>query len=113
MKKVKVRIYKDPNNQGEHINKTAKFLQKAKYGMQTGASQQDVVDVILDELTLDPDTDSIAYRLQSEFGLGYNEAMEQIDEVVSLLYKQDTQPPFVQEAVEEDLSNDPQAPPII
>ena len=112
MKKVKVRIYKDPNNQGEHINKTAKFLQKAKYGMQTGASQQDVVDVILDELTLDPDTDSIAYRLQSEFGLGYNEAMEQIDEVVSLLYKQDTQPPFVQEAVEEDLSDDPQAPPL-
>jgi hypothetical protein len=112
MKKVKVRIYKDPNNQGEHINKTAKFLQKAKYGMQTGASQQDVVDVILDELTLDPDTDSIAYRLQSEFGLGYNEAMEQIDEVVSLLYKQDTQPPFVQETVEEDLSNDPQAPPL-
>ena len=38
--------------------------------------------------------------------------MEQIDEVVSLLYKQDTQPPFVQEAVEEDLSDDPQAPPL-
>lgn len=112
MKKVKVRIYKDPNNEGRHINKTAKFLQKAKYGMQTGASQKDIVDVILDELTLDPDTDSIAYKLQSEFGLGYNEALEQIDEVVSLLYKQDTQAPFIPDAEEEEVSDEPQSPPL-
>ena len=90
MKKVKVRIYKDPNNNGKYINKTSKFLQKAQYGMQTGPTEQDVVDTILDELTMDPDADSIASKLQSTYGLSYIDAMDRIDEVVSMLYKQET-----------------------
>jgi hypothetical protein len=113
MKKVKVRIYKDPNNQGTYINKTAKFLQKAQYGMQTGGGQQDIVDTILDELTLDPDADNIASVLQDTYGLSYYDAMDKIDEVVSMLYKQDTQIPFKDEQViEDETTEEPVTPPL-
>ena len=113
MKKVKVRIYKDPNNQGTYINKTAKFLQKAQYGMQTGRGQQDIVDTILDELTLDPDADNIASVLQDTYGLSYYDAMDKIDEVVSMLYKQDTQMPFKDEQViEDETTEEPVTPPL-
>lgn len=89
MEKIKVKIYKDPNNKGNYINKTAKFLQKAQYGMQKGPTEDDVIQTILDELTLDPDADSIAYKLQSNYGMSYLDAMDKIDDVVSMLYKKD------------------------
>ena len=103
MEKIKVKIYKDPNNKGDYINKTAKFLQKAQYGMQKGPTEDDVIQTILDELTLDPDADSIAYKLQSNYGMSYLDAMEKIDDVVSLLYKDDQKEMIPDaEVVEED-----------
>jgi len=113
MKKVKVRIYKDPNNQGSYINKTSKFLQKAQGGMQVGAPQQDMVDTILDELTLDPDADNIATKLQELYGINYFDAMDKIDEVVSMLYKQDTQNLFPEaDVVEDETTPEPVTPPL-
>jgi hypothetical protein len=113
MKKVKVRIYKDPNNQGSYINKTSKFLQKAQGGMQVGAPQQDIVDVILDELTLDPDADLIASKIQDMFGINYFDAMDKIDEVVSMLYKQDTQNAISEaEVIEDETTEEPVTPPL-
>ena len=113
MKKVKVRIYKDPNNQGSYINKTSKFLQKAQGGMQVGAPQQDMVDTILDELTLDPDADNIATKLQELYGVSYFDAMDKIDEVVSMLYKQDTQNPFPEaDVIEDETTPEPVTPPL-
>jgi hypothetical protein len=103
MEKIKVKIYKDPNNKGDYINKTAKFLQKAEYGMQKGPTEDDVIQTILDELTLDPDADSIAYKLQSNYGMSYLDAMDKIDDVVSLLYKDDQKEMIPDaEVVEED-----------
>ena len=103
MKKIKVKIYKDPNNKGNYINKTAKFLQKAQYGMQKGPTEDDVIQTILDELTLDPDADSIAYKLQSNYGMSYLDAMDKIDDVVSMLYKKDEEEMIPEaEVVEED-----------
>jgi hypothetical protein len=103
MEKIKVKIYKDPNNKGNYINKTAKFLQKAKYGMQKGPTEDDVIQTILDELTLDPDADSIAYKLQSNYGMSYLDAMDKIDDVVSMLYKKDEKEMIPEaEVVEED-----------
>ena len=103
MEKIKVKIYKDPNNKGDYINKTAKFLQKAQYGMQKGPTEDDVIQTILDELTLDPDADSIAYKLQSNYGMSYLDAMDKIDDVVSLLYKDDQKEMIPDaEVVEED-----------
>lgn len=103
MEKIKVKIYKDPNNKGNYINKTAKFLQKAQYGMQKGPTEDDVIQTILDELTLDPDADSIAYKLQSNYGMSYLDAMDKIDDVVSMLYKKDEKEMIPEaEVVEED-----------
>lgn len=90
MKKIKVRIYKDPNGQGSYINKTSQFLQKAKYGMEKKYTEEDVNNTILDELTLDPDPDSIAYKLEGLYGLNYNDALDKISEVQDILYKEGT-----------------------
>ena len=49
MKKVKVRIYKDPNGKGEFINPTKKFLQKAAAGMQVGQDMMSLEDRIVEE----------------------------------------------------------------
>ena len=90
MKKIKVRIYKDPNGQGSYINKTSQFLQKAKYGMEKKYTEEDINNTILDELTLDPDPDSIAYKLEGLYGLNYNDALDKISEVQDILYKEGT-----------------------
>ena len=90
MKKIKVRIYKDPNGQGSYINKTSQFLQKAKYGMEKKYTEEDVNNTILDELTLDPDPDSIAYKLEGIYGLNYNDALDKISEIQDILYKDGT-----------------------
>lgn len=90
MKKIKVRIYKDPNGEGRYINKTSQFLQKAQYGMEKKYTEEDINNTILDELTLDPDPDSIAYKLESLYGLNYNEALDKISEMQDVLYKEAT-----------------------
>jgi hypothetical protein len=90
MKTVKVKIYKDPAGQGRYINKTSQFLEKAKYGMEKKATEDDITNTILDELTMDPDPDSIAYKLQGLYGLDYNTALNKITEVQDILYKEGT-----------------------
>jgi hypothetical protein len=90
MKTVKVKIYKDPAGQGRYINKTSQFLEKAQYGMEKKATEDDITNTILDELTMDPDPDSIAYKLQGLYGLDYNTALNKITEVQDILYKEGT-----------------------
>ena len=42
MTKKKVRIYKAPDGKGQYINKTAKFLNKAAFGGESGTPQDDI-----------------------------------------------------------------------
>ena len=42
MTKKKVRIYKAPDGKGQYINKTAKFLDKAAFGGESGTPQDDI-----------------------------------------------------------------------
>ena len=42
MTKKKVRIYKAPDGKGQYINKTAKFLNKAAFGGESGTPQDDM-----------------------------------------------------------------------
>jgi hypothetical protein len=100
MKKVKVRIYKDPNGKGEYINKTAKFLKKARGGMQV--DDLELEEDILNQLTLTQDVDVIASKLQDDYGLDYFEALDQIENIVDGLFKQG-----VTETKDEILNQDP------
>lgn len=100
MKKVKVRIYKDPNGQGKYVNKTAKFLKKARGGMQV--DDLELEEDILNQLTLTQDVDVIASKLQDDYGLDYFEALDQIENIVDGLYKQG-----VTETKDEILNQDP------
>ena len=87
MNKRKVRIYKDPGGNGQYINKTAQFLQKAQAGMQVNdlALEQD----ILDQLTMTTDVEMIADTLKDKYGLGYFDALDRVEKVVEFLYRQD------------------------
>jgi hypothetical protein len=87
MKKIKVRIYKDPNGQGEYVNKTANFLKKARSGMQVDSLELE--EEILNQLTITQDVDVIASKLEDDYGLDYFEALDQIENVVGGLYRQD------------------------
>jgi hypothetical protein len=89
MKKTKVRIYKAPDGNGKFINKAAKFLKKAQYGMQVAPTENDVIATILDEITLDPDVDNIVYKLQDQYGLDYNTSLDMVERVFETLYKED------------------------
>ena len=101
MNKRKVRIYKDPGGNGQYINKTAQFLQKAQAGMQVNdlALEQD----ILDQLTMTTDVEIIADTLKNKYGLGYFDALDKVEKVVEFLYRQD-----VNSTKNEMLSQDPE-----
>lgn len=79
----KVRVYKSPNGVGSYINKTANFLNKAlpkaKYGMQQDYEISEVMNTILDELALDNTEDDVAYTLQEQYGMSYDDALDAID----------------------------------
>ena len=82
MKKIKVRIYpKDSNGQGSYVNKTAKFLQKAAYGTEVKNVLVEIDDFILEELLSNQDPDSIAFKIQSKYGLDYYRALDRIEDM--------------------------------
>jgi hypothetical protein len=88
MKKIKVRISKNPNGgEGKFINKTAAFLyggtKKARVGMQQDS--QAIKNEILDQFTLTNSEEDVIDHLQSTFGLSYVEAEAEIEDVKELL----------------------------
>lgn len=86
MKKVKVRIYKDPNGKGEFINPTKKFLQKAAAGMQVGQDMMSLEDRIVEELKNNTTAEDIADILEAEYGVKYYEALNLVDDVINYVY---------------------------
>ena len=86
MKKVKVRIYKDPNGKGEFINPTKKFLQKAAAGMQVGQDMMSLEDRIVEELKNNTTAEDIADILEAEYGVKYYEGLNMVDDVINYVY---------------------------
>jgi len=98
MDKRRVKVYKDPTNSGDYVNSTRQFLNKAQMGMQVAPRQQrDITEAVLDELSLDSDLELMAENISREFGMAYEDAMEQIRDVVDGIYSMN--PP-------EDLASD-------
>jgi hypothetical protein len=87
MKKVKVRIYKDPSGQGGYIDPKREYLKKAAYGMQVGGSYLDIQQSIIDQLKETDDVESIIDDLMNQYGLSYYDAADQINDVVDTVVK--------------------------
>ena len=90
----KVRIYKSQDGKGAYINNTAKFLSKAlpkaKYGRSKNYSLSDVMNTILDELSLESTDDDVVDTLQQQYGMSYNDAMDAMDTYKDALEVQKT-----------------------
>ena len=102
MKKVKVRIYKDPSGQGGYIDPKREYLKKAAYGMQVGGSYLDIQQSIIDQLKETDDVESIIDDLMNQYGLSYYDAADQINDVVDTVVKNEVK------AEEEELVPEPE-----
>ena len=74
-------------NNNNNTSALGQFLNKAQMGMQMSPGpQRDITDAILDELTLDSDLDLMAENISREFGIDYENALEEIRTVVDGMY---------------------------
>ena len=87
MKKVKVRIYKDPSQQGGYIDPKRDYLKKAAYGMEVGGAYADIEQTIIDQLKESTDVETIIDDLMSQYGLSYFDAADQVNDIVDLVVK--------------------------
>jgi hypothetical protein len=109
MKKIKVRISKNPNGgEGKFINKTAAFLyggtKKARVGMQQDS--QAIKNEILDQFTLTNSVEDVIDHLQSTFGLSYIEAEAEVEDVKELLHEAEEKRMEAEEMVPDSESED-------
>lgn len=97
---MKVRIYKSPDGNGKYLNKTGQFLKKTQLGGTPDVSemgypgsaqenkeytQDDLVNVIVNDLNNDIDEQKIAFKLSSFYSVDPMEAMQLVNQVQDYL----------------------------
>lgn len=97
---MKVRIYKSPDGNGKYLNKTGQFLKKTQLGETPDVSemgypgsaqenkeytQDDLVNVIVNDLNNDIDEQKIAFKLSSFYSVDPMEAMQLVNQVQDYL----------------------------
>lgn len=101
---MKVRIYKSPDGNGKYLNKTGQFLKKTQLGGTPDVSemgypgsaqenkeytQDDLVNVIVNDLNNDIDEQKIAFKLSSFYSVDPMEAMQLVNQVQDYLNNAD------------------------
>lgn len=97
---MKVRIYKSPDGNGKYLNKTGQFLKKTQLDGTPDVSemgypgsaqenkeytQDDLVNVIVNDLNNDIDEQKIAFKLSSFYSVDPMEAMQLVNQVQDYL----------------------------